>query len=562
MKKCVLSFVLAIILIFGLIPSTAWAAKADFIVDNNGILTAYNGPGGDVVIPDGVRYVGFDGIFNGVDMDHGGIFAGRDDITSISFPSSVISIGKRAFAGCTGLTSITIPDNVKRTGTEIFSGCTGLTDVTISGSVKRIQTAAFMGCSNLKNVTLCEGIKVIGGDSFRGCTSLTSISIPDSVETIESLAFLDCTNLAEINIPQTTDIQGNPFGETAWLEKQGDWVVLNGTLLSYRGEQTDVVIPDYVTALGGNWYEGGYWHNNDWYGLEYVVIPHSVTEIKGNAFWHCTDLKSVNIPDSVTYIGSRAFADTGLTKVVIPDSVKTVGNAAFEECYNLTDIVIPNSVTEIDPSEGGIPAFDRSPNVIIHGSAGSYAEDYAKEHGISFVADLTPAITVGGFRDVQESDYFAQPVLWAVEKGIAAGTSANSFSPNQVCRKVEILTFLWRSQGKPEPSIRAPYSNLSPDDYYYKAVLWGCETGLVDRGDFDRECTRSFAMMYLWILAGRPSAPASDFTDVPQDAEYAQAVSWAVEQGVTAGTSATTFSPDSVCTRGQIVTFLYRAFGK
>lgn len=556
MKTRIFAYILTLALCFSLMPNTVWAADRDFVIDDNGILTAYNGPGGNVVIPDGVRYVGFLGTFNGVEIDSGYVFAGRKDITSISIPNSVIYIGKGAFSGCTGLTSVTIPSSVTRTGTEIFSGCTGLTYVTIPGSVEKVETAAFMGCTNLRNVTLGDGIKAIGGESFRACTSLTNIFIPDSVSKIEGISFLDCISLADVRIPKNATIEGNAFGGTPWLEKQGDWVVINGSLIAYKGTEIDITIPNGVTSLGDGWcqYGGG--------DVRSVTLPNSVTKIGAGAFWYFSGISSIDIPNSVTYIGSRAFACTGLTKVVIPDSVTTIGNAAFEECQDLTDIVIPNSVTVIDPSKGGIPAFNKSPNVTIHGSAGSYAESYAKEHGIPFIADLIPVVTVGGFHDVREKDYFAQPVLWAVEKGITSGTSANTFSPNRVCSKAEILTFLWRSQGKPEPTISAPYSNLSPSDYYYKAALWACEAGVVSSGDFGRECTRSSAVTYLWILAGRPSAPVANFDDVPKNADYAQAVAWAVQQGITSGTSKTTFSPEATCARGQIVTFLYRAYGK
>ena len=550
-KKSILSLALVAVLFLGLIPGTVYAEERDFVIDGNGILTAYNGPGGDVVIPNGVRYVGFLGTFNGTEIDSGYVFAGRKDITSVTIPNSVIYIGKGAFAGCTGLTSVTIPNSVNRTGTEIFSGCTGLTDVIISGSVSKVETAAFMGCINLKNVTLCDGIKEIGGDSFRGCVNLTSIFIPDSVSTIESISFLDCTSLTDVRIPKNTTIKGNAFKGTPWQEKQGDWVVINGTLVEYRGDQTTVTLPDNITTIGSYWYDG------DWSELKSVTIPNSVTTIEDHAFSQLSGLTSVNIPNGVTDIGMSAFEGCGLISVTLPDSVKTIGARAFGGCYELTSITIPNSVTSI-----GREAFTSCNKLTIHGSSGSYIEDYAKEYNIPFVADLAPVVTVGGFRDVQESEYFAQPVLWAVEKGITAGTSANTFSPNQVCTKAEILTFLWRSQGKPEPTINAPYSNLSPSDFYYKAALWACEMGVVGSGDFGRECTRSFAVMYLWILAGKPSAPATNFTDVPSDADYAQAVAWAVQQGITSGTSKTTFSPEATCTRGQIVTFLYRAYGK
>lgn len=168
--------------------------------------------------------------------------------------------------------------------------------------------------------------------------------------------------------------------------------------------------------------------------------------------------------------------------------------------------------------------------------------------------------TVGNFTDVKAGDWFAEPVRWAVEKNITAGTSATTFSPSANCTVAQILTFLWRANGSPKPTTANPFSDVKSGDWYADAATWAYEKGMVSGTAFggNAPCTRSMAVTYMWKAAGSPSAKAASFTDVSAGAEYASAVAWAVEQGVTAGTSATTFSPDSVCTRGQIVTFLYR----
>lgn len=174
-----------------------------------------------------------------------------------------------------------------------------------------------------------------------------------------------------------------------------------------------------------------------------------------------------------------------------------------------------------------------------------------------------PAKTVGGFSDVTEKDYFAQPVVWAVEKKITSGTGNGKFSPGQTCTQAQILTFLWRAKGSPEPKGTVEMEGFDGTEYYYKAAAWAAEQDMVG-GDFDpgAPCTRAMAVTYLWKQAGSPAAPAASFTDVPSGADYAQAVAWAVEQKVTSGTGNNQFSPAQTCTRGQIVTFLYRAFAK
>ena len=163
--------------------------------------------------------------------------------------------------------------------------------------------------------------------------------------------------------------------------------------------------------------------------------------------------------------------------------------------------------------------------------------------------------TVGGFTDVKTGDYFAEPVMWAVEKKITAGTSATTFAPNATCTQSQILTFLWRAKGEPKPT-----GTVSGTQYYATAAQWAKEQGLTDNFSAEADCTRAMVVTYLWKLAGSPKTGTSDFTDIPANADYAQAVAWAVEQGITSGTGNGQFSPNSTCTRGQIVTFLYRAF--
>ena len=165
--------------------------------------------------------------------------------------------------------------------------------------------------------------------------------------------------------------------------------------------------------------------------------------------------------------------------------------------------------------------------------------------------------TVGGFTDVKTGDYFADPVLWAVEKKITAGTSATTFAPNATCTQSQILTFLWRAKGEPKPT-----GTVSGTQYYATAAQWAKEQGLTDNFSAEADCTRAMVVTYLWKLAGSPKTGTSNFSDVPTNADYAQAVAWAVGQGITSGTGNGQFSPASTCTRGQIVTFLYRAFAK
>ena len=167
---------------------------------------------------------------------------------------------------------------------------------------------------------------------------------------------------------------------------------------------------------------------------------------------------------------------------------------------------------------------------------------------------------MGVFSDVASDAWYAQAVTWATDHDIVTGTGGGQFSPDKLCTTGEIVTFLWRAVGRPEAEVENPFTDVTPNHYYYQAALWAYEKGMVDGEVFGAAemCTRGMAVTYLWKLAGRPAADAAFFADVTPEATYAQAVAWAVDAGVTSGSGEGGFSPDAVCSRGQIVTFLHR----
>ena len=161
-----------------------------------------------------------------------------------------------------------------------------------------------------------------------------------------------------------------------------------------------------------------------------------------------------------------------------------------------------------------------------------------------------------------------EPIDWAVLTGVTNGTTKTTFSPNSVCTRAQAVTFLWRAAGCPEPSdMDTPFKDVTLDSWYAKAVLWAVEQGITNgtsKTMFSPEetCTRAQIVTFLWRMEGKPEAKtANGFKDVPTTAYYAGAVDWAVEQGITNGESATQFMPSNGCTRAQIVTFLFRQFG-
>ena len=170
------------------------------------------------------------------------------------------------------------------------------------------------------------------------------------------------------------------------------------------------------------------------------------------------------------------------------------------------------------------------------------------------------------FVDVAEKDYFYDAVLWGVENGVVKGMDETHFEPETVCTRAQALTFLWRANGMPQPKTTTnPFVDVDASAYYYDAVLWGVENGIVkgmDETHFepDTACSRAQALTFLWRAKGMPQASGTTFADVPANAYYAQAVAWGVENGIVKGMDETHFEPDTLCQRAHAVTFLWRAY--
>ena len=296
-------------------------------------------------------------------------------LTSVIIGNSVTSIGDYAFYGCRGLTSITIPDSVTSIGDCAFYRCSGLTSITISDSVTSIGASAFCdtawlnaqsdGCvyagkvfygykgTMPKNTSIVieNGTKGIAGLAFYGCTGLASITIPDSVTNIGEFAFSNCSGLKNMTIPDSViSIGGDAFCDTAWLNAQSDGCVYAGKVFyGYKGtmpKNTSIVIENGTKGIAGLAFYGCT-------GLASITIPESIVSIGEDAFYNCTGIRSITIPDSVPSISDATFYNcSGLTNVTIGNGVTSIGDYAFYGCTRLVSITIPASVTSI-----GILAF-------------------------------------------------------------------------------------------------------------------------------------------------------------------------------------------------------------
>ena len=313
-----------------------------------------------ITIPDSVSEIGwvaFDGTayYNDISNWNNGLLyignhlieAKEDVFGSIEIRQGTKTIAAGAFSGCASITSITIPDGVTKIDAETFNDCTSLTSITVPNSVTCISHWAFWDCTSLKNITIPDSVTSIGESTFRGCTSLTSITIPDSIIGIGRGAFDDTAYYNNTSnwdngilyignhlIDAKDDVSGS-------VEiKQGTKVIADEAFYGCTS-LASVTIPDSVTSIGDDAFYGCT-------SLASVTIPDSVKSIGDEAFYGCESLSNVTIPNNVTKIGDRTFVNcTSLTSVTIPDGVISIGYYAFSGCTSLKSVAIPNSVTSI-----------------------------------------------------------------------------------------------------------------------------------------------------------------------------------------------------------------------
>ena len=362
------------------------------------------------------------------------------------------------------------------------------------------------------------------------------------------------------------------------------WLGSDGNLYA-PGES----VPEVVTTLTAQWTVNQYTitydlaggtveGNPDTYTIETVAFTLKNPTKSGYTFtgWSGTGLDgennmTVTIPKGST--GNRSYTahwryngggGSGYSYYTIKatagtgGSISPSGNVSVREGRDQTFTITPDK----DYAVANVKIDGKS-----IGAVKSYTfENVSRTHTIEVIfmkANGNPQ--TGVFVDVATGSYYEDAVDWAVENGITKGTDDTHFSPDGICTRAQAVTFLWRAAGSPEPETRTmPFTDVPVGSYYYDAVLWAVENGIT-KGTSNTTfspnmtCTRAQIVTFLWRSEKSPAAGrANPFADVKSDAYYADAVLWAVKENITKGTTNTTFSPDADCTRAQIVTFLWR----
>lgn len=249
------------------------------------------------------------------------------------------------------------------------------------------------------------------------------------------------------------------------------------------------------------------------------------------------------------------------TAPAVPNGTVTVSPANASKGANVTVTVKPNEGYEL----GSLAVKDASGDLLPLADLGNGKYSFVMPDGkVSVEAEFVKTAATS-FADVPANAYFADAVKWAVDKGVTNGLSDTMFGPYESCTRAQIVTFLWRAAGSPEPKTASSFTDVPASAYYAKAVAWAIENGITNgmtETTFapNATCTRGQSVTFLYRALKGTASGSTNFTDVKSDAFYTDAINWAVANNVTNGTSNTTFSPNADCTRAEIVTFLYRAY--
>ena len=559
---------------------------------------------------------------NGVEIIDQRVFQDCTNLTSIEIPNSVTYIGWYAFGYCTSLTSITIPNHVRGVGSNAFEGCTGLTGIELPDSVKSIGQYAFQGCTALKNLTTPSQLREIGQSAFKDCTGLETLNIP-SVETIDASAFSGCTALTSVSLPKNVKTIGN--AAFRYCESIKD--------VYYAGSETEwsaIDIQPYNNPIvNATKHYAGETHTHN-----YVDGVCTICGAKDPNYVppHTHDYNAVVTAPTCTGAGYTTFTCTTCGQSYKDNYTDALGhdykNGECTRCHakdpgQTHTHDYKSTVTRPTCTEKGYTTHTCS-------CGDSYKDSYKDVLGHLYI--FGKCIRCGEKEDSSEThkhDYKSRVVdptcteggytLWECECGKSYETlhtkalgheykdgvcaRCGAKDPNahthqyvetvtkSTCTEKGYTTYtcsvcgdsykgsytdalghsyvggICTRCGASDPNYKPPVSFVDVPEtaYYYKSVQWAVENGITEgvgnnRFDPNGQCTRGQVVTFLWRAAGKPIVSENvSFSDVQPGAFYYEAVKWAVANGITQGVGGNRFAPNDTCTRGQVVTFLHRA---
>ena len=344
--------------------------KGDFVIVKN-VLVRYKGSDSSVEVPDGVISIGKQAFYF------------NDSLQSVKLPQSVITIDDEAFSNCKNLQKIELPDGLKEIGCQAFSRCISLKSIVLPHGVKSIRSGAFSNCYNLEEIELPDaltvisssvfestaigeisipyGVGIIEKEAFRMCSKLKRVVLPDGLKSVGWHAFHNCSELTDITFPTSlNDIAGEAFSGCKGLVREDGFIIINGDLSAYYGEERVITVPEGVKSIN----ESVFQKNTR---LAKAILPQTLTSVGSTSFAECTNLREINISPSVTDIAENAFTNCSKLAdadgfiifnkilfgyygnsavVIVPDGVETIGTGAFvcAENNKIEEIILPESV--------------------------------------------------------------------------------------------------------------------------------------------------------------------------------------------------------------------------
>ena len=528
-------------------------------------------------------------------------------LTSIELPDSLLTIGNQVF-GNTPLTEITIPDNVTSIGHQAFKIIDGsepqLRKVTFGKTMPKLGNQIFLNQKNLVaiDMTRCTNMETVDSEqNFDGRSDYQTVptlyvaseNAMTSYKTVNGNRLIYAVTNGG-TFPDNTKFEAGKLATPVkdgyrfddWYEKSdcsGNVVTTAEAGQTYyakwevKAEKTAPAAPELndrtSTSITLKTIEGAQYRCN---GGAWQPSPKFTGLTAGTAYTfeayypETNDYKASPVSEKAEISTLRHSSGSGSNYAVsAPSSVKngtvTVSHKSAGKGSTVTVTVKPDSgyvletLTVVDQNGSKIKLTDKGDGKYTFTMPGSKVEVKA-----AFMEDNS---VLNFFYDVPNDAYYYEAVKWAVDKGITSGVGDGLFGAEQPCTRGQIVTFLWRAAGSPEPKSAGSFADVSADSYYAKAAAWAVENGITagtgaDKFSPDAVCTRAQAVTFLARALNGKAAGGAEFTDVPADSYFADAVAWALSNGVTGGIGDGLFGADNDCTRAQIVTFLFRAYNK
>ena len=486
------------------------------------------------------------------------LFDACENLKSVDIPSEVTLIDRSAFENA-GIETIVIPDSVKEIGDYAFENAP-LTSVSFGKNVEKFGSLVFWGCNKLTNIVIPDKVTEIPYGTFFNCTALSTVTIGRNVTAIDDTAFKNCTAAIRgySDSPAFAYAKANniSFSCIEHIFTAGDKVEATCTEKGYT---------TYTCACGES-YKG-----------DYVDALGHKTEVKNAKDATCTDAgytgdkvckvckETIEKGSVINALGHKydkgACTVCGAKKPVTPIHTHTI----------VIDQAVAPTCTKTGLTEGKHCSVCKA---IIVAQQEIKALGHKFENGVCTVCGekdptYVPPV-VNPFKDVKEDSPYYKAIIWAAKEEITTGKTADTFGIDEGCTRAQIVTFLYRAAGSPEVKADTvnPFTDVSKDSVYYNAILWAVEKGITKgttETTFDPNavCTRGQIVTFLFRASGDEKvATGTNFADVASGSYCADAVAWAVANKVANGFADGTFRPEATCTRGQAVTFIYRALAK